>query len=318
MINEVVAVGEYFALTNDTFPIVNRMVTARWDGATWTEGPRLDTDAHPYGVWANGPNGYRVVLTKSGVGKYYFLEGVNWKDCAGAGTCAGPTGTLADLYGIISVNNNFWLGGVNAIYRCVAPARCVLQVNGLSGQSWGQGNFTGPSEQDLWYSSQTKAFHFDGTIWTVHDNIKARSIYQVRKNDVWVGNQTFQHWDGAAWGGELNIDGNPAPGLIFSISGAAPDDLWAVGNTNGATSFATRWNGTEWKLVALPASALDIQSVYAPSKIEAFVGGDNNSLFNWDGASWTKMTSPTITPGPNETQVAVSWKVLAGVAQTRP
>jgi hypothetical protein len=317
MVNEVIAVGEYFALTNDTFPIVNRIITARWDGAAWTAGPKFDTDFHPDGVWARAPNDFRMVINKSGEGRYYFLEGVNLKDCAGAGTCAGPLGTLANLYGIISVNGNYWLGGSNAIYRCVAPARCVLQTNGLAGQSWGQGNFTGPSENDLWYSSQTKAFHYDGTTWTVHAGIKARSIYQVRNNDVWVGDQTLQHWNGTAWGGELSIDGNPAPGLIFSISGAAPDDLWAVGSA-GEASFATRWNGTEWKLVVLPASAKSIRSVYAPSKIEAFTGGDENGLFKWDGTSWTKMTSPTITPGPSETQSAVSWKVVTGVAKPRP
>lgn len=318
IVNEVVVVGEYTALTMDTLPVVNRVVTARWDGAVWTEGPRIETDFKPNGVWAHGPDGYRVVVNKSGEGRYYFLEGVNWKDCSGAGACAGPLGTLPNLYGITAVGNNYWLGGVNAIYRCVSPARCALQTTGLGGQSWGQGNFTGPSEQDLWYSAQTKAFHYDGTTWTVHDGIQARSIYQVRANDVWVGNQTLQHWDGAAWGGELNVDGNPAPGLIFSISGATPDDLWAVGNSGGAASFAARWNGTEWKLVGLPGTATNIQSVYAPSKIEAFVGGDANGLFKWDGITWTKMTSPVITPGANETQTAVSWKVITGVAKTRP
>jgi hypothetical protein len=318
MVNEVVAIGEYFAFTNGGFPVVNRMVTAVWNGATWTEGPKLDTDFHPYGVWAHGPSGYRIALGKSGVGKYYFLEGVNWKDCAGPGTCAGPTGTLPELYGIISVDNNYWLGGTNAIYRCVAPARCTLQTTGLASQTWGSGNFTGSSEQDLWFAAITKAFHFDGTTWAVHPGVKAKTIYQVRKNDVWVGDQTLQHWNGAAWGGEMNVDGNPAPGLISSISGAAPNDLWAVGSINGGGSFAARWNGTEWKLVTLPVTALNVQSVYAPSTIEAFVGGDENGLFKWDGTAWTKMVSPTITPGANETMSTVSWKVITGVAKTRP
>jgi hypothetical protein len=318
MVNEVVVVGEYFALTNDNPPIVNRMVTARWDGNTWTEGSRLDTDFKPDGVSAIGPNGYRVVLNKSGVGRYYFLEGVNWKDCSGAGSCAGPLGTLNNLYGITNVDGNFWLGGVDALYRCASPARCALQTTGLAGQNWGQGNFTGPSEQDLWYSTQSKAFHFNGTTWTVHPNIQARTIYQVRKDDVWVGNQTLQHWNGTAWADAVNVDGNPTTGLIFSIGGAAPDDLLAVGGGGGTPSFAARWNGNEWKYTALPATAIDVQSVYAPSKIEAFVGGANNGLFKWDGTTWTKMTSPTITPGPNETQVAVKWNVITGVARTRP
>jgi hypothetical protein len=313
MVNEVVVVGEYSAFTNGGFPLVNRTVTARWDGATWTEGSRLESDFFPRSVWAAGPNNYRVVLAKSGVGKYFFLEGVNWKDCAGAGNCAGPLGTLPELTGITNVGGNFWLGGGNAIYRCVAPARCVLQTNGLAGQTWGDGNFSGPSEQDLWWSAASKAFHFDGTIWTVHNGLKARTIYQVRKNDVWVGDRTLQHWDGATWSGEMNVDGAQFPGLIFSIGGAAPDDLWAVGN-----EYAARWNGTEWKLVPLPATATDIQSVYAPSKLEAYVGGAANGLFKWDGATWTKMTSPTITPGANETQSAVTWRAIAGVAQPRP
>lgn len=314
MVNEVDIVGEYQSFTNNTFPIVYRMVTAKWNGSTWTKGSSLTHADRHVDAFAVSPSGQqRVSLNKSGVGQYWFLEGVNWKDCSGAGTCAGPIGTLTEIYGITYVDNNFWLGGGNVFYRCVAPNRCVQQVTGLGGQTWAYGNFSGNAENDLWYSALTKAFHFDGVTWTVHPNLQAYAIHSVRKNDVWVGTSTLQHWNGAVWGDPVNVDGNPFPGNIYAIGGSDTNDLWAAGG-----STLAHYDGVEWKKdLTFPAAATGVEDLYAPSKIEAFTVGDSKA-YSFNGTTWAEMPPPPYDVLAGETQSGVKWRKVTGPAKARP
>ncbi|CAN5782609.1 hypothetical protein BH11MYX4_BH11MYX4_14050 [soil metagenome] len=166
-------------------------------------------------------------------------------------TCIAPLlsgGKLVELTAVTAIDNEFWLAGTNQIYRCGSGAgSCVSVTAGMTG-AWAYGNFAGTTATDFWFSGLDRAFHYNGTAWTVHPSLKARTIHQVRKDDVWVGDTTLQHWNGAAWSSEYSIDGSPAPGLIVSISGSGASDLWAAGNQNNAASFAAHWDGTKWSL----------------------------------------------------------------------
>lgn len=324
LVNDAWAVGVYAVQVNGMGFPVNRTATAHYDGSTWTRMPDLPTDWSPVAIYQGGVSTVRVISSHNNDlgGKYFYWTGFIWKECGVGQTCIGPLlsgGKNVDFYGITEVDGEFWLGGVNQIYRCASGASsCVSVTNGITG-TWAYGNFAGTTAMDLWYSSLNRAFHFDGTVWTVHSNLKARSIYQVRKGDAWVGDQTLQHWNGTMWSSEYNIDGNPAPGLISSISGAASDDLWAAGNSNNDTSFAAHWNGATWSLTSLPPAATYVENIWAPSKVEAFVVGDNAGIFKWDGTKWTAMTSPPVTATAPDTMLgSVRWVSIHGLARPRP
>jgi hypothetical protein len=323
LVSDAWAVGVYAIQVNGMGFPQNRTATAHYDGSTWTRMADVPTDWSAVSVYQSGPSVVHVISNHNNDlgGKYFYLSGATWKECGVGQTCIGPllsNGKNVDFYGLTQVDGEFWLGGVNQIYRCASGASsCTSQINGLTG-TWASGNFAGTTATDLWYSAIDRAFHYDGVTWTVHPNLKARSIYQVRKGDAWVGDQTLQHWNGTAWSAEYNVDGNPAPGYITSISGSASDDLWAAGDKNG-TSFAAHWNGTAWSLSTLPAAATGVQTIWAPSKSEAFVVGGNAGIFKWNGTTWTQMTSPPVTAtAPDTTLGDVSWVSIHGLARPRP
>lgn len=320
MVTDLLVAGERFAGAFSSQP-----VTAYYDGASWAAAVdvkgNIDTlGYHPYGLHVEGTSA-RIVMTKSSEGRMFLLSqltGTSWQKCEPGQACAGPTVPANAMWSGTMVGGDFWIGASDTIYRCTNGGGCPKQTTGLEGQTWGTGTIVGSGPQDIWYSAFNRAFHFDGTQWAIHPNLKARTIFQVRKDDVWVGDKTLQHWDGKAWSDELTIDGAPAPGIITSISGAASDDIWAVGyegSVSPHTAFAARWDGKVWKKVPVPADATDLYSVYAPSRKEAFMTGQTG-IWRWNGTAWVSMTTPKVPDAG--LGIEGSWKVITGAAKPRP
>lgn len=335
LVNDVWAVGQYTVLTS-AGGFDDRAITAHYDGTAWTIGPKIPTNWNPAKIYQTGPSAVRVVSRANndrGGKMFYQFSPTEFRECTFGSVCPVPllsAGKLVDFYDITNVDNEFWLAGVNQIYRCATGAgSCASTTTGISG-TWAFGNFAGTTSTDLWYSAIDRAFHYNGTAWTVHPNLQAYAIYQVRKDDTWVGTKTLQHWNGTAWSAEMTVDGAPLPGNIYSIGGSATDDLWAVGNNGNDASFAAHWNGTAWTNVPLPATAKWIESLYAPSKTEAFIVGlerhptdsslDKQGIFHWDGATWKLVPSPAPTLAAGETQFLsnLRWTSVHGLARPRP
>ena len=293
-------VGDYVDIS--TFK--HNGVSAHYDGTKWTAGPALGTDNIPYGVWGTAPDAYRAVTNR---GKIWLLSGNRWLQCGNFG-CSDPQ-TTAELYGINGFGgSDFWVGGVNVMYQC-GGSTCTAKRDGLPA-TWGQGNFAGTSSRDLWYSQFDRAFHFNGTAWTIHPGIQARAIWARATNDVWGGDKQLQHYDGARWSQAYAVAGLPANPLITSISGTTTDDVWAVGY-GGAAAFALHWDGAAWTKLDLPSGAGQVNSVFAVSKTEAYAVSFTGGIFKWDGAIWSSMTLPVM---PN----AGNWQSIFGSARARP
>jgi len=293
-------VGDYV----DTATFKHNGVSAHFDGTKWTAGPALGTDNIPYAVWGTAPGSYRAVTEK---GKIWLLSGNRWLQCGSFG-CSDPQTTNA-LYAIHGFSGgDFWVGGSNAMFQC-GGSTCTSKRDGLP-TTWGQGNFAGTSSTDLWYSQFDRAFHYNGTTWTIHPNVQARSIWARARNDVWAGDKQLQHYDGAAWSQAYVIPGLPANPLITAISGTAADDVWAVGYGSG-TAFSARWDGAAWKKHDFPAGAGQVNSVFAASKVEAFAVSFTGGIFKWNGTAWVAMTLPTM---PN----LGGWQSIFGSARARP
>lgn len=333
MVSEAWALGSYSTiLTGQTYPST-AIVTAHYDGATWTLGKTINVhnfdfnSYYPVDIYENGLQ-VRAITNEADVGHEYWWNGVSWAECTPGNSCDGPAQTVEN-WAITSTSNNgstdFWIAGTGVMYRCPSTALCA-KVNGVPG-SIGQGKFVGETSQDLWYSSVDHVYHFDGNQWTSTTIADAEGMWDVTSKDIWMGYKQLRHWDGTQWQGPYLIGGSQTPGLIWSIGGSATDDVFAAGddpNSPGA-SFAGHWDGQGWKLTTLPAGMVGSQSVYAPSRIEAFmVGaatpGDNKGVFaHWNGTAWSTMTPPAVTVANEKTigSGTVSWQFVNGRAKPR-
>jgi hypothetical protein len=323
------ALGEYKTYhPQDGF--VTELVTAHYDGTSWTLGKPVVTEfgfttSYAVDIYQLG-SAIRVVANKSNIGTMYDWNGVSWGVCKLGNLCVGPT-TTNSLWAITSVTNNgnpeFWLAGSNLMYRCPAGAsQCTSVTNGITG-SWGSGGFAGTTAQDLWYSVFDHVLLFNGTSWSPMTVADARTMGDVGKDDIWIGDKQLRHWDGKAWSNAYLIDGAQAPGLIFSISGSGSQDVFAAGSDGNTTaSFAAHWDGSGWKKTTLPAVA-DIQKIWAPSPVEAFTVGakspaaNTGMIVHWDGKAWSTMTSPTVTYSGEQQPGALKWISITGRARPR-
>jgi hypothetical protein len=315
-VSDIWAVGDYV-----DFPSFEHIgVSAHYNGSAWAAGPPMGTGVIPTGIWGLVPGGYESVTTG---GKILLLNpsptNPTWLVCGNFG-CSDPQ-TAKPLYAIYGFSmDDFWVGGLNAMYQC-SGVSCTAKTAGLP-TDWGQGNFTGTSSTDLWYSSIDRAFHYDGNTWTTHASIQARAIWAHAANDVWCGDSTLQHYDGTTWSLQYNIGGAPAPGIITSMSGTASNDVWAVGydpslyNDAGFhAAFSAHWDGTGWGLVPMPESAGEVQTVWAASKDQVFAASFLGRILQWDGISWSEMALPTSQDGG---VLPGGWNAIWGSARARP
>jgi hypothetical protein len=133
------------------------------------------------------------------------------------------------------------------------------------------------------------------------------------------------HWNGTTWSRVASP--TPAPGGgLGSISASSPTDIWAVGWHGAGPDFSgtsrsltEHWNGTAWTVVNTPSSKSGIRTelhgVLALSKNNVWaVGGTRLDrqihayVIHWDGSQWSRVASPTQSPGAS----------LYGVGGTSP
>ncbi len=316
--NDVVAVGDQFNI--GTFH--HNGASAIYNGLGWSPGPNLGVDADdliPYGVWAQQPGQYWAVTnsTSQAAGNKLMLYSggatPQWLICGNFG-CNDPQATTStNMWGVISFGlGDLWVGGTNLMKHCTGGSTCTSVTSGLPA-SWGQGTFTGTSSSDLWYPQFDKAFHYNGTTWTVHASVTARAMWAHSATDVWGGDTAgLQHWDGAAWSPLYAVGGAAPPGTIYGMSGSASDDVWAVGYKNDSsgtnTPFTAHWDGKTWSLVPIDASAKQLQVIWVASKKEAFAASYDGGIWKWNGTAWSAMTATA----------GVHWTAIHGSAKPRP
>jgi hypothetical protein len=103
-----------------------------------------------------------------------------------------------------------------------------------------------------------------------------------------------QHWDGTDWS-LAALPELPAYSELYSVSAAAPDDIWAVGRSHLNGPPILHWDGTEWTVVPAPAGAAGstLYDVVALSSTDAWaVGNLNRSFLRWNGSQWIVVPIP--------------------------
>ncbi len=167
--------------------------------------------------------------------------------------------------------------------------------------------------------SQSLIEHWDGTAWSqTPSHVPAQidsSLFAVAATpdarDVWavgtiadpagVDDQTLvDHWNGRRW----VVMASASPGVLSGVTALSPDDVWAVGEVNGAT-LTEHWDGQSWSIVPSPdpggiGSALT--AVTAVSSTDVWAAGSMQTtrfdsaplIEHWDGSAWQAVPTPPV------------------------
>jgi len=115
-----------------------------------------------------------------------------------------------------------------------------------------------------------------------------RAITALTATDVWaVGNDKEErllalHWNGLRWKAYVMSAGagHDLPSSLDSVSGAASEDVWAVGSghvagLNGydADPIVRHWDGSRWTLVRPTDDESALLAVAAPAGAEPWISG---------------------------------------------
>ncbi len=147
----------------------------------------------------------------------------------------------------------------------------------------------------VWGSSSTDVFavgsggvisHYDGTAWSTMASgtpEDLRAVWGSSGSDVFaVGlNGVILHYDGAGW----NPMASPFS-VNLGVWGAAPNDVYAVGNTR-----ILHYDGTDWTIVHTHAG--DLNDVWGCSPDTVYGVGSGGQILHYDGTAWSAITSPT-------------------------
>lgn len=196
------------------------------------------------------------------------------------------------------------------------------------------------AEDDVWAVGVAKhkplTEHWDGRRWTVVRSPTPPSAHgrggfailtavtAISPTDVWAAGYRsgvrsrstrtlIEHWDGRRWAIVPSPNTRSPRGVVnnilFSISGAADNDVWAVGSWGsrregygggGDHALALHWDGSRWS--SIPASALTgrslLSSVVATGSQVWAVGdmgvqADRRPLIlRWDGEHLSPVAAP--------------------------
>jgi hypothetical protein len=165
--------------------------------------------------------------------------------------------------------------------------------------------------------------HWNGSAWSPDTsgavattaNVTLTGVADLGPADAWAvaaggGSLGLAHWDGTAWSFAAFPDANFSPSAGQAISASSASDVWVVGSTFNATTFASvpeaeHFDGTSWHTVPLaqPGGSATVAAVVAISPANAWAAGEVSSstspvgggtlIEHWNGTSWSVVPSPT-------------------------
>ncbi|HKP51217.1 MAG TPA: S-layer homology domain-containing protein [Chloroflexia bacterium] len=158
------------------------------------------------------------------------------------------------------------------------------------------------SPTDAWAVGATNGWtnnvwHWDGTSWTpvsTPNGAPLNDIVMLSASDGWIVGErgTVYRYNGSAWGvSNTHFTTNGFYGLDF----LTPNDGWAVGVLNSTTPPAyglQHWNGTDWEIYQPPFFQPTMYDVGMVASNAVWAVGTSGYVFKWNGATWTRDTSP--------------------------
>jgi hypothetical protein len=105
-----------------------------------------------------------------------------------------------------------------------------------------------------------------------------------------------EHWDGLAWSQVPTPDAAQGISGLKAVGGAAPNDLWAVGNPT------LHWDGVQWQVATMADASAVLYDVAALATDDVWAVGaevTGTHAEHWDGSAWTVIPTPDRTAYSN-------------------
>ena len=151
--------------------------------------------------------------------------------------------------------------------------------------------------------------HPDATPLPVALTTGLLDISAVSATDIWAVGAAPQgsrqvahveHFDGSSWTSVPCAQPGSKEATFTGVAAVSASDVWAVGlfnpggisGVNRGSPFVENWDGTSWRMVAVPFPKSDnteLYSVTASAADDVWVSGstDNQPLLaHWDGTTW--------------------------------
>ncbi|MDP9329709.1 MAG: hypothetical protein M3P11_03560 [Actinomycetota bacterium] len=227
-------------------------------------------------------------------------NGTEWSQV----TSPDPSSTENDLLGVSAISSsNAWAVGT---YFTTIWNTLILHWDGAT---WSQVTSPNPSLNVNGLSAVTA--------------ISASNVWAVGTyyNDSTLKTDTLVlHWNGTKWS-KAQSPNPSAVNALYGVSAFSSSDVWAVGsqsssNEPGSPSYTLvlHWNGTKWSKVASPRPSSTFNVVRGVSAVDGSnawaVGSYINDassildtlILRWNGARWSKATSPN--PGSSDNSLS--------------
>jgi len=147
-------------------------------------------------------------------------------------------------------------------------------------------NVWGASPNDVFVSSGTAIYHYDGSSWTQQASPEPQTrsgIWGASGTSVWaVGTGGIWYYDGATWTVQLAAPGS----FINGVWGSSATDVFAVGDNGAVRHF----NGADWDLTVLPDHD-DLNAVWGSGPNDVFAVGAG-VIQHYDGSAWEPYATP--------------------------
>lgn len=225
-----------------------------------------------------------------------------------------------------------WDGAQWTIVPSPSPADQLNALYGVAALSaidaWAVGYSSGSRTKG---PIDTLILHWDGVRWSqvASPNVPGVAnqlfgIAAVSASDIWAvgyagGAPLTMRWNGSAWNiVPVRRDAGSSTDYLVAVSGAASNDVWAVGlgrgfYTNRAFATIRHWNGVHWtQKVCRAASSSNPPDDYEGGGPDAYftgisaaatndvwavgVRGSGPMIQHWDGSAWTTVTHPRAFP----------------------
>jgi hypothetical protein len=254
-----------------------------WNGSAWTivAGPNNFDVLN--GVAAASTEAVWAVGQRFGTAVIEHWNGHTWS------AAETPAGSGTTLNGVSAVSSR----DVWAVGSATPTGAAQTFIEHFDGHTWsvvpspnaGAGNnllvaVAAVSTNDVWavgdFQTDRNVFrtlteHWDGKTWRIVASPSGAgvqagllSVAALSSTNVWAGGDSgaatlIEHWTGTHW----TVVSSPTPSgtqfnPVFGLAPVSASNIWAVGQTQNATSgspatLIEHWNGTSWSLVASPS-----------------------------------------------------------------
>jgi hypothetical protein len=284
-----------------------------WDGTSWAIITSPDTSALQsysflYSVTCgSASNCWAVGYYYNGSNDHALIE--HWD------------GTSWTIVSSPNITGNNYLFGIT----CVSGSNC-----------WAAGRYAGSS------ANQTLIEHWDGTSWavvsspstsTTQDNI-LESVTCTSASDCWAAGYYYsgsvyrtlvEHWNESGWTivTSPNITTPTQDNLLHDVACTSASACWAVGVSGSINqTLIERWDGTSWSIVSSPNTSATqnnlLDGVTCASASACWAAGYyfgntgvQTLIEQWDGTSWSIVTSPNTSSTQNNALFGVTCAPLS-------